>query len=282
MTDKEYEDFKSVAIERVLSAYQFSQSLGIGKLYVAFSGGKDSVAIYGICKLASERLGMGVLDMCEFNYNVTTVDPPELVTFIREQFPFVHRNRPDITMWGLIIKKKLPPTRLMRYCCSELKERGGKGRFCITGVRWAESSQRKNTRGKVENVTREKSKRIFFEDKEEDRRQLEHCIPKQKYVCNPIIDWTDDMVWEFIRREELPYCKLYDEGFTRIGCIGCPNVYKKHRIKEFERWPKYKEQYIRTFERMLENRRKSGLPTEWKNGEEVMNWWINGGKKKNG
>lgn len=264
----------------VESAWRFSQNLGMGKLYVAFSGGKDSVAVYGICKLTAERLGMDVLDMCDFEYNVTNVDPPELVMFIKKEFPFVHRNRPEITMWDLIIKKKLPPTRLMRYCCQVLKERGGEGRFCITGVRWAESPRRANTRGVFESFERNKEKRILFEDNEEDRRQLEHCIPKQKYVCNPIVGWTDDEVWEFIKEQGLPYCKLYDEGFERLGCIGCPNAYWKHREKELELYPKYKEQYIRTFYRMIDNRKKSGLPTKWETGEEVMDWWIHGDRKK--
>ena len=275
-------EYVEKAMDRVASAVSFSSKLGMGKLYVAFSGGKDSVAVYGICRLVAEEwLGYrSVLDMCDFEYNVTNVDPPELVMFIKDEFPFIHRNRPEITMWDLIIKKKLPPTRLMRYCCEVLKERGGEGRFCVTGVRWAESSRRASTRGAFESFERKKDKRILFEDNEDDRRQLEHCIPKQKYVCNPIIDWTDEEVWEFIREQGLPYCKLYDEGFERLGCIGCPNAYWKHREKELEMYPKYREQYIRTFERMLENRRKSGLPTKWETGEEVMDWWIHGDRKK--
>ena len=126
---EEIHDAWDRAAERVVSAYRFSQNLGMGKLYVAFSGGKDSVAVYGVCRLAAEKLGMDVLDMCEFYYNITNVDPPELVTFIKKEFSFVHRCRPETTMWEFIVKKRLPPTRVVRYCCSELKERGGNGRF---------------------------------------------------------------------------------------------------------------------------------------------------------
>ena len=46
---------KDKAVERVRMAYNFSQQLGLGKLYVCFSGGKDSVAVYGICSLAFEE-----------------------------------------------------------------------------------------------------------------------------------------------------------------------------------------------------------------------------------
>lgn len=266
-----------VSVERVISAYRFSQNLGMGKLYVAFSGGKDSVAVYGICKLAAERLGIDILDMCDFHYNITNVDPPELVMFIKREFPFVVRDLPKKTMWQLIIQKKIAPTRIVRYCCSELKERGGKGHFCVTGVRWAESTRRRATRGIFEDVGRTRAEgRILFEDNDEDRRELEHCIPKQKYICNPIVDWSEETVWRFIREQELPYCSLYDEGFHRLGCIGCPMASKKEKLRSFERWPKYRAQYIRTFDKMIAARKEAGLPTEWKTGEEVMQWWING------
>lgn len=266
-----------VSVERVISAYRFSQNLGMGKLYVAFSGGKDSVAVYGVCRLAAKRLGMSVLDMCDFYYHITNVDPPELVMFIKREFPFVVRELPKKTMWQLIIQKKIAPTRIVRYCCSELKERGGKGRFCVTGVRWSESTRRRATRGIFEDAGHTKAEgRILFEDNDEDRRELEHCIPKQKYICNPIVDWSEETVWRFIREQGLPYCSLYDEGFHRLGCIGCPMASKKEKLRSFERWPKYREQYIRTFDRMITARKEAGLPTEWKTGEEVMQWWING------
>ena len=51
-----------------------------------------------------------------------------------------------VTMWNLIPRKLIPPTRLVRYCCAELKEGGGKGRFIATGVRWAESAARRKNR----------------------------------------------------------------------------------------------------------------------------------------
>lgn len=252
------------SVERVKDAYCFAQRLGLRKLYVCFSGGKDSVAVYGICKLA---FGDELLDKCEFHYNVTGIDHPELVRFIRSEFPFVSRDMYEKSMWELILKNGTPPTRLMRYCCKELKERGGVGRFCITGVRWEESSRRKNNRGELE-----VDGKILNADNDEDRRLLEHCIPKQKYICNPIVDWSEEMVWRFIVKESLPYCKLYDEGFSRLGCIGCPM--DTGRRKVLDAYPKYKEQYVRTFDKMVKKRISEGKKCSWADGQAVYDWWI--------
>lgn len=64
-------------------------------------------------------------------------------------------------------------------------------------------------------------------------------------------------------------------GFLRVGCIGCPMA-SKMRCFEFQMFPKYKEAYIRAFEKMLEAMRNDGtgrIP-RWKNGEEVFSWWM--------
>ena len=110
--------------------------------HLAFSGGKDSIVIYKLAELAKVKF--------EAVHNHTTVDPPELVYFIRDYYSNVKINYPKKSMWKLIEKKLMPPTRKVRYCCSELKENSGKGKFVITGVRWEESNKRKNTRSGIE------------------------------------------------------------------------------------------------------------------------------------
>ena len=77
-------------------------------------------------------------------------------------------------------------------------------------------------------------------------------MQKNAYICNPIIDWSEDDVWNFIRHNNLPYCSLYDQGWTRLGCIGCPMGTIDQREREFRQYPKYAECYKRAFKRMLD------------------------------
>lgn len=172
------------------------------------------------------------------------------------------------SMFKLIIDKGVPPTRIMRYCCSELKERGGKGEVCLFGIRWAESIRRKNTRNSIEF-----NKEYKINDNDEARRHIENCTMRGKIIINPIIDWSDEDVWNFIKNYNLKYCKLYNKGFKRIGCIGCP-MSNKHRKTEFERYPKFKEYYIKAFEKMIEQRIELNKPCTWKTGQEVFDWWL--------
>lgn len=116
--------------------------------HLAFSGGKDSQCIYHLAKQAGVKF--------DAHYAVTSVDPPELVRFIKQQYPDVHFDIPHdksgkpVTMWSLIASQVMPPTRMARYCCAQLKETAGQGRLVVTGVRWAESVRRKNSRHLVD------------------------------------------------------------------------------------------------------------------------------------
>jgi phosphoadenosine phosphosulfate reductase len=91
------------------------------------------------------------------------------------------------------------------------------------------------------------------------------------------VDWKDEDVWEFLNDvAKVPHCELYDLGYKRLGCIGCPMATDAER--QLDRYPKYKEAYLRAFDRMLENMEKRGLVAEaWKTADDVMSWWL--GKK---
>lgn len=231
--------------------------------WLAFSGGKDSVVIKALADMAGVKY--------EAHYSLTTVDPPELVRFIKT-FPDVTIDRPALTMWQLIVNKGTPPLRMSRYCCTELKESGGTGRVTITGVRWAESVRRKANRNLID--IGGKGGLVLNDDNDESRRIVEQCYRTQKTLVNPIIDWTDDDVWEFIKSNTVKYCSLYDEGHTRLGCIGCPMNTK--RKFDFDRWPTYKTAYIHAFDKMISRRRERGMKTlQWADGKDCFDWWAN-------
>lgn len=239
--------------------------------YLAFSGGKDSVVIKTLADMAGVKY--------DAHYSRTTVDHPELIYFIREHHPDVIFEQPrykdgtPATMWNLIPKKRMPPTRIARYCCEVLKEGGGEGRFVVTGVRWAESARRKNSRAGLEIATNNKIKRILEDpDNPSNEAMARNCPTKGKHILNPIIDWDDSDVWEFIHRFNIPYCKLYNEGYTRLGCIGCPMSSRAR--EELNHYSKFRQAYIRAFNRMINNRLRDGLDTSWATGEEVMDWWL--------
>ena len=106
------------------------------------------------------------------------------------------------------------------------------------------------------------------------RRTVEMCYRTHKTLVNPIIDWTDEDVWQFIKEQNLPYCSLYDEGWKRLGCVGCPLGGEASMRKEFERWPAIRRLYIKAFEDMIEQRKSAGMKCDFQTGEDVMRWWL--------
>lgn len=245
--------------------------------FLAFSGGKDSVVIKALADMAGVKY--------DAHYQMTSVDPPELVKFVKT-FPDVtidyprYKDGTRCTMWNLIPKKRMPPTRLVRYCCEYLKEGAGGERFTITGVRKQESVKRQK-RSRLE-LGKTKTGRAEIKidpliDPDNQTPELFYiCKTYSKKVLNPIIDWSESDVWEFIHKYNIPYCKLYDEGEKRLGCIGCPMAGAKQQKEEFEKYPYAYKAYLRAFDKMLIEREKAGLEnTKWKTAEDVMKWWLN-------
>lgn len=160
--------------------------------YVCFSGGKDSIVMARLFEMAGVKYNL--------NYSNVTIDPPELVRFIKREYPqTIWHNPKKHILRHMVDNCQGLPTRIMRWCCSIYKEQGGNGLFKVLGVRAAESARRKGLWQPI------------------------RTIPGQKApVMSPILYWTDEDVWQFIRGNEMPYCSLYDEGYHRLGCVGCP------------------------------------------------------------
>ena len=251
----------------IMRLNEFAKETPSGRLPItAFSGGKDSLVAYMMCIEAGIKF--------KAIYSPTSVDPPELINYIKNIFNqwAKKNNYPEVvfekyniwksgplkgkikTMWSLISNRAIPPTRLARYCCDELKERTGeKGDVIITGVRWEESKSR-------------------------SKRKMCNWY-KEKLQVRPIVDWTEVEVWSYILENNIPYCKLYDEGWNRLGCIGCP--LSSNQKRELQAYPKYRENYIRAFNHMVEYRRNKDMRCDgWSNGEEIMKWWIGDCEKK--
>lgn len=211
----------------------------------AFSGGKDSCVIKKLAELA----GVPVV----WHYSVTTVDPPELVRFIRKEHPDVWFDLPKMPLWAMIYKRSglFPPTRIARWCCREYKESRCKEGRLILGVR-AEESPARAARWRI-------------------------CTPKNNKltaIC-PILYWTTRDVWAFHKAFNLSHCSLYDEGWDRIGCVLCPMT-RKRREQELARWPRIAAQWKKGITLCWEERKRLGREFEkWGDSPEVAwRWWL--------
>lgn len=208
--------------------------------HLAFSGGKDSVVLYDLAVKSGVKF--------DAHYNITGIDPPELVYFIRQHYDSLVYEKPLENIWHLVERIGLPH-RNARFCCEYLKEHSGGGRVVLTGIRWQESWRRQR------------------------RSMVETCRwVKAKSFLHPIIDWTTAEVWEYIRKERLPYCSLYDEGFKRLGCVLCPMTSAAQAQRDRARWPKIAEAWFRACQRYY-NR---GTPSiaRWDSAEEMFEWWL--------
>lgn len=276
-------DLEQTAIERLRLASDMSLRLFRKPLVITYSGGKDSDVLLHLAQASGIPF--------EVLHSLTTADAPETVRHVYDTFRRLEGKgiqctvnkhvQPDgsrMTMWNLIPRKLIPPMRLARYCCAELKEGGGKGRFIATGVRWVESVARKKNRGTLEVLhSNRKKSLILANDNDEDRRLFETCQMKGKRVVNPIVDWQEADVLDYAAAEKIPMNPLYCEGFRRVGCIGCPMA-SKTRIMEFARYPKIKAAYIRAFDKMLALRIEKGIDAySWRSGVDVFHWWMEDG-----
>lgn len=228
--------------------------------FLAFSGGKDSQALYHIAELGGVKF--------KAHMNLTSVDPPEVIRFVKKCYPDVELVKPKESIYSIAIRRKILPTMRVRWCCAEFKESAGAGKVTLIGIRHEESSRRAR-RNEVEissrkfsgtldgleeyrqeqkaKEARKKSKKDGVNIMNADQEQTLGCIHgKESLLISPIIHWTEKDVWEFLNQVvQVAHCELYDEGWRRLGCICCPMSSEKHKRMEELRWPHVKRNWIK-------------------------------------
>ena len=230
-----------------------------------FSGGKDSQVLYHLVKLSGVK--------AKTHMNLTSVDPPEVIRFVKTQYQDVELIKPRMSIYEMAKKKHILPTMRFRWCCAEFKETGGVGKVTLVGIRKEESARRAK-RGEISTNIKGKRTEENFDQWSEHEEKMVACVGgKDKILVSPIIHWTERDVWEFLNKNGIPHCKLYDEGYTRIGCICCPMAQPRQKRKEIERWPHVKRNWLKTIQWLSDNGYSfSDNP----NAEFGFNWWISG------
>ena len=286
---------ENLAIERIKVASEMSEYYYHKPLIITYSGGKDSDIILHLAEKANVPMVV--------TYSVTTVDAPQTTRHVNEVFArleskgiVTERHIPmfkgeKTNMWKLIPQKIMPPTRVVRYCCDVLKEQSTPNRLVCTGVRWDESKARSNrsvfevygsTKQSFLKFSFQHTKDVFYESKalnegnepnDYDCKLIQNAKKNNNITCNPIIDWSDNMVWQYIHSECIPYNDLYKPPFNykRVGCIGCPLANNK---KELEDFPEIKKRYIKAFDELVKVRKQLGKDDNFTTGQEWFDWWV--------
>ena len=153
----------------------------------------------------------------------------------------------------------------MRWCCAEYKEKSHGNGIRLLGIRKKESLRRsKRNEIEIENYLLSATL-----DQWDEHEEVMH----QCNVGKDRIYWTRREVWQFLNANAIPHCQLYDEGWTRIGCILCPMANYKQKVIDMERWPHVKRQWLETIQWFIDNKwRKVQLGS----AEQAFRWWISG------
>lgn len=233
--------------------------------YNTFSGGKDSQCLYHLVKIAGVK--------AKTHMNLTSVDPPEVIRFVKKQYPDVELIKPKMSIYEMAKRKHILPTRILRWCCHEFKETSGAGKVTLIGIRKQESIRRAKRKEVSTEIKGKRSEESFDQWSEHEENMVTCVSGKDKILISPILDWSEQDVWNFLNINKIPHCELYDEGYTRIGCICCPMSTCKQKLKEIKRWPHVKRNWLKVINWLIAN---GYIDHNFCDAETGFRWWISG------
>ena len=188
-----------------------------------FSGGKDSQVLYHLVKMAGVK--------AKTHMNLTSVDPPEVIRFVKTQYPDVELIKPKMSIYDMAKKKHLLPTRKFRWCCAEFKETSGAGKVTLIGIRKEESARRAK-RKEVSTKIKGKRNEETFDQWSEHEEKMVTCVGgKDKILVSPIIYWTEQDVWEFLNATAYRIARYTTKVTPEsvVSVVRCHNTAKKRK-----------------------------------------------------
>lgn len=228
--------------------------------HVGFSGGKDSQAVLELVKMAGVKY--------RAVYSVTTNDPADNVRFIKQHYPDVEFSVPEKSYFQLIAQKGVP-TMFNRWCCALFKETAGVGYVVLTGVR-KEESRKRAAYEEVGKWSRSKDEKGRVDLDKMEANEFRCVGGNDKFMVYPILEWTEEDVWEFIALRRLPVNPCY-KTHKRVGCVFCPFARPKEVRAYCETHPKLKAAFIHAIYIYRERERdRQKLPS----AEDYFDWWL--------
>lgn len=237
--------YEQIAIERIQKFAKIAKTMGF-EVHLGFSGGKDSQVCYDLCKRSSIEF------RAFFNRSFESYTT---LRFIREYYPEViwRHDHPFGFIRNIRVNHKgYLPTVQSAYCCADYKHNRKYVDDCsIVGVRKAESAKRRNrTAFEAKNkTTMNRNKALFNEYFEE------HCQSTGTagiIQLKPIIDWTNENVWDYIKNHNIPINPEYKKA-KRVGCIVCPKSNFTSNYIELIKHPKLIDAFILAREKAERN-----------------------------
>ena len=228
-------------INKIANILQFLRKFNskFEKYHCAFSGGKDSIVLEYLLRLAACNYDLFFYD--------NVLNFPEIRRFIRLQYPHTIFLKPKYNFLQLVERKKILPTSIKRYCCQYFKECFVSKSIILTGIRRDESCHRSN--------------RYEMEILQSD------FYKGNKVLLNPLLDLTNQDIWSIIKEYNITVPDLYDK-YNRVGCVGCPM--SNHKSKELLiDYPKFGNMWYKAACRVFELN-----PQNFTSGRDVFEWYL--------
>lgn len=215
---------------------------------ICYSGGKDSDVILELARMSGVKY--------RAIYKNTTIDPPGTIKHARDNGVEVLQPKENFRQ---IVERKGLPSRMRRHCCDILKEYKVLP-YAVIGVRRDESSTR--AAYAEPSVCREYRKgecaELFMPLLNFTAKDIEHFIEERGIKCHPL--YYDEKGVFHVER--------------RLGCIGCPLAYKKHRIEELKKYPGMVRLYVKAAQKFLDNHPESHSNINFKNAAEWFTFTL--------